>query len=347
MKKSFAFVLSCFALLLLVGCGPSKPVLHFYTWDEYIDPEVVEDFKKQYNCEVQIELLNTNEAMIDEVRRSNVHYDVILPTNYAVEIMRNEQLLQKLNPELLPNVFANSDKSMAANNGDPNFEYSVPYYAGITGLGCLVNKCDPLPDSWTVFNCEDQKYLKRLSLLADMRETIGAALITLGYDINTTDDQQLEEAKKLVISWKQNIAKFGEEDLTVDLRSGKNFIIHYYSGDIMRMHATDDDSIQFVIPKEGAILNIDNFVIPKDAQNVELAHHFINFMCDKKNATRNMEYTKFIVCVNGAEEGVSKETLDIPGFLLLKDVKDNPFVIKNLDEKTREKYTNIWNEIME
>ena len=343
MKKSFAFVLSCFALLLLVGCGPSKPVLYFYTWEDYIDPEVVKDFEKKFDCHVMLETVDSNEDMIAKIRTGSVHYDVIMPTTYAVEIMRDENLLQKLDTKKLPNVIDNSDKDMAEKNGDPNFEYAVPYYGGVTGLGCLVSECDPLPDSWTVYNCENQKYVKRVSLLDDMRETIGAALITLGYDNNTTDDQQLEEAKQLVISWKKNIAKFGVDDLKQDLNSGANFIIHGYGGDIMQMTA-EDSNIRFVIPKEGAIINIDNFVIPKNAQNVELAHAFINFMCDKTNASRNMEFTKYNVCVDGAEDGVSEETRAIPGFLLPEDVKAKLCVIKNLNEEETKKFTKIWDE---
>ena len=344
MKKSLAFFMSCFALLLLVGCGPAKPTLHFYTWEDYIDPAVVSDFEKQYNCQVMIETFDSNEDMIEKIRTGSVAYDVIMPTNYTVESMRDENLIQKLDPAKIPNVFQNVEKEMAEKNGDPNFEYSVPYYGGVTGLGCLVSECDPLPDSWTVFNCENQKYVKRISLLDDMRETIGIALLTLCYDINSTDDKQLEEAKQLVISWKKNIAKFGVDDLKQDLNSGANFIIHGYGGDIMQMTA-EDNNIRFVIPKEGAIINIDNFVIPSNAQNVELAHSFINFMCDKTNAARNMDFTKYNVCVDDAEEGVSEETRAIPGFLLSDEVKANLHTIKNLKEEDGKKFTKIWDEI--
>jgi len=344
MKKSLAFFISCFALFLLAGCGPSKPVLYFYTWEDYIDPAVVADFEAKYNCQVMLETFDSNEDMIAKIRTGSVHYDVILPTTYAAEIMRDEKLIQPLDPAQIPNVIQNADKVMAEKNGDPKFEYWVPYYGGVTGLGCLVSECDPLPDSWTVYNCENQKYVKRISLLDDMRETIGAALITLGYDNNSTDDQQLEEAKRLVISWKKNIAKFGVDDLKQDLGSGANFIIQGYGGDIMQMTA-EDNNIRFVVPKEGAIICFDNFVIPSNAQNVPLAHAFINFMCDKQIAAHNAEFTKYYVCVTGSEEGVSDATRAIPGFLLSDETKAKLRVTKNLNEEGTKKYTKIWDEI--
>lgn len=339
-----AFLVVGLTLTLTFGCRQSKPVLYFYTWEDYIDPDVVRDFEKQFNCTVYLDTFESNEDMLAKIRTGSVPYDVILPTTYTVEIMRDEQLIQKLDPALLPNVHQYADKALATKNGDPNFEYSVPYYGGITGLGVLVDQCDPLPDSWTVYNCENEKYVKRIALLDDMRETIGAALITLGYDVNTTDDAQLEEAKKLVVKWRANVAKFGVDDIKQDLNSGANYIIHGYGGDLMQMTA-DDPNIRFVIPKEGAIINIDNFVIPVNAKNVQLAYQFINFMCDPKNAGRNMDYTKFEVPIDGASDAVSEKTRAIPGFLIPDEVRDKVQVIKNLDEENLKKFTKIWDEI--
>ncbi|MDO4629980.1 MAG: spermidine/putrescine ABC transporter substrate-binding protein [Planctomycetia bacterium] len=354
MKKTFATFLTqsvmafvaVFALLLTLttGCGPAKPILYFYTWEDYIDPAVVADFEKEFNCQVIIETFESNEDMVAKIRTGSVHYDVILPTTYTVEIMRNEGLIQKLNPALIPNVIQNVDPIVAEKNGDVKFEYSVPYYEGITGLGCLVSECDPIPDSWTVFAGENEKYQKRIALLDDMRETIGAALMTLGYDINTTDDAQLEEAKNVVIAWRKNIAKFGVDDIKQDLNSGANYIIHGYGGDIMQMTA-EDDNIRFVIPKEGAIVNFDNFVVPTDATNPELAQKFINFMCAPENAGRNMEFTKYGVGVKGAMEYVSEATRTIPGFVVTDEVMAKTHVIKNLDEEGIKKFTQTWDEI--
>lgn len=339
-----AFFAIGLTLTLTSGCGRSKPVLYFYTWEDYIDPQVVADFEKQFNCTVHLDTFESNEDMLTKIRTGSVPYDVILPTTYTVEIMRDEQLIQKLDPSLLPNVHQYADKDLAAKNGDANFEYCVPYYGGITGLGVLVDQCDPLPDSWTVYGGENEKYVKRIALLDDMRETIGAALITLGYDINTTDDAQLEEAKKLVIQWRANIAKFGVDDIKQDLNSGANYIIHGYGGDIMQMTA-DDPNIRFVIPKEGAIICIDNFVIPANANDPKLAHQFINFMCDPKNAGRNMDYTKYEVPIAGAADAVSAETRAIPGFIVPEETRAKLQVTRNLDEEGVKKFTKIWDEI--
>lgn len=342
--RTLAAFMTFFALLLTLGCGPSSPVLYFYTWEDYIDPQVVADFEQQFNCKVIIETFESNEDMLAKIRTGSVHYDVILPTTYTVEIMRSEGLIQKLNPEKIPNVLQYVDSLVAQKNGDEKFEFSVPYYEGITGLGCMVSECDPIPDSWTVFNGENPKYQKRMALLDDMRETIGSALMTLGFDPNTTDDAQLQAAKELVVKWKANIAKFGVDDIKQDLNSGANYIIHGYGGDIMQMTA-EDSNIQFVIPKEGSIINFDNFVVPTDANNPELAQQFINFMCAPENAGRNMEFTKYGVPVKGAMEAVSEETKAIPGFVVSEEVMAKTHVINNLDADGIKKYTQIWDEI--
>lgn len=344
MARSLTVFLTVFTLMLTLGCGPSKPVLYFYTWEDYIDPQVVTEFEQKFNCTLHIDTFESNEDMLAKIRTGSVPYDVILPTTYTVEMMRAEGLIQKLDPALVPNVHANVDPIVAEKNGDAKFEYSVPYYEGITGLGCLVNECEPLPDSWTVYGCENQKYVKRIALLDDMRETIGAALITLGFNINTTDDAQLAQAKELIIQWKKNIAKFGVDDIKQDLNSGANYIIHGYGGDIMQMTA-EDSNIRFVIPKEGAIVNFDNFVVPSNAKNPKLAQEFINFMCAPENASRNMEYTKYVVPVKGAMDGVSEESKAIPGFVVTEEVLLKLQVINNLDEEGIKKYTKLWDEI--
>ncbi len=342
--RSFVVCFSMTALLLTLGCGPAKPTLYFYTWEDYIDPAVVKEFEEQNNCRVLIETFESNEDMLAKVRTGGVRYDVILPTTYIVDIMVRDGLLMKLDPEKISNAHKYLDKTTAEKNGDPNLEYRVPYYGGITGLGYLANECPEIPDSWGVYNGDIEKYRKRIALLDDMRETIGAALIYLGYDVNTTDDKQLEEAKQVVIKWRANLAKFGVDDVKQDLNSGANYIIHGYGGDILQMSA-EDNNIQFIVPKEGAIVNFDNFVIPANANNPELAQKFINFMCDPKNAGRNMEFTKYMVNIDGAMDAVSEETKKMPGFMITPDVLETLHVIQNLDEAGLKKYTKIWDEI--
>lgn len=349
--KPFAFAFrtltasfSLLALFLTLGCGPAKPTLYFYTWEDYIDPAVVTEFEQQNNCTVLIETFESNEDMLAKVRTGGVRYDVILPTTYIVDIMQRDGLLMKLDPKKIENAHNFLDPAIAEMNGDVNLEYRVPYYGGITGLGYIASECPQVPDSWGVYNGDIEKYHKRTALLDDMRETIGAALIYLGYDINTTDDAQLAEAKQVVIKWREYIAKFGVDDVKQDLNSGANYIIHGYGGDILQMSA-EDNNIQFVVPKEGAIVNYDNFVVPANANNPELAQKFINFMCDPKNAGRNMEFTKYMVNIAGAIDAVSEETKKMPGFDLSADTISKLHVIKNLDEEGTKKYTKIWDEI--
>ncbi|MDO4570396.1 MAG: spermidine/putrescine ABC transporter substrate-binding protein [Planctomycetia bacterium] len=333
------------ALVVLSGCSGenstgAKKVLHFYTWVDYIDPEVVEEFEERFQCEVKIDYFDSNEAMLAKIKSSNVGYDVILPTTYMVEVMKQEQLIQKLNPELVPNrKFI--DPVVAEKLGDPNCEYSVPYYEGFTGLGYNKKEVGDKAFSWRVF--EDAALARRVSLLDDMRESIGAALIVLGYDINTTDDAQLNEARDLLIQWKKNIAKFGVDDVKQGLDNGEFFVIHGYSGDILQ-YANENPNIQFAVPREGAIVSYDHFVISSASAEPELANEFINFMCLPENAARNIQTTFFNVPVPEAQKQVPEEMRALPGFMPSAEDIARAHVVRDLGADNK-KFSRVWDEV--
>lgn len=346
MKQSFSLSLVLGsvlgALAFLTGCGgDAKKELNFYTWADYIDEELVKEFEAANNCIVRISYFDSNEVALAKLRTSNVPYDVILPTSYTVGIMRRENLIQPLNPEWIPNAKASIDPKVAAATGDPDLKFSVPYYQGFTGIGYNAEKLGVVPDSWTVY--ANPQFARRLALLDDMRETIGAALMTLGFDPNTTDDAQLQAAKELLLKWKANIAKFGVDDVKQDLRSGAMFAIHGYGGDILQI-TLEDPNIRFALPKEGVLLSYDHFVVSAKSKEPELAHQFIDFMCRPENALRNIEATQYIVPVPAAIEQIPEELKTLPGFVVTEEEIQAAKQIRDLG-KDNEKYTKIWNEV--
>ena len=329
------------ALVLCAGCAEKKPVLRFYTWADYIDESLVREFEQANNCEVHISYYESNESMLAKLRTSNVQYDVLLPSTYAVEMLREEGLIQPLNHELIPNARKYVNPRIAAKVGDPQLEYSVPYYQGFTGIGYNSAKMVPPPDSWHIY--ENPEYARRMSLLDDMRATIGVALLTLGYDGNSVDDAELAEAKELVLKWKANIAKFGVDDVKQELRSDALYAIQGYAGDIFQI-SRDFPDVRFVVPKEGGILTYDHLVIPANAGNYELACKFVNMMCDPDNALKNIIETRYVVPIPEAIAKMPDDLKQIPSLLPTDEEIDKSCIHRDLGKDT-EKYTKIWNEI--
>ena len=351
LKVRWGLLAACASLCLCIGLlattagckqdgASTGKTLYFYTWADYIDPETVNAFEEKFQCRVQIDNFESNEAMLAKVKSSNSGYDVILPTTYMIEVMQRDGLIQKLDASKIPNV-KEIDPMVAKLTGDEKFEYSVPYYCGITGLGYNAEKLGTAPDSWRIY--ENEQFQGRMTLLEDYREVFASALLTLGYDINTTDDKQLAEARDLLIQWKKNIKKFGVDDVKQGLQNGEFFVVHGYSGDMLQF-TLEDENIQFAIPREGAVVSYDHFVIPSNAAAPELAHEFINFMCDPENARKNIEATQYLIPIPKAMASVSEDLKKSSIFRMTSEDFAKFSVIKDLGAENA-KYSKMWDEV--
>ena len=271
---------------ILAGCGPAKEELHIYTWSDYIAPEVIERFEKANNCKVIVDTFDSNEAMYAKLQAGSTGYDIIMPTSYQIPLMVKNKMVQKLDHAKLPNFKKNFDKGYVSATIDASFEYGVPYAVTYTGLAYRKDKVGDAPvDSWKVF---DTAALKgRMSLLSDMRETIGGALKFLGYSLNSTSAEEINKAVDVVIRWKKNIAKFDNEQYKTAVASGEWFVGHGYSSDVIQT-MLDNENVGFSLPKEGFTVACDEMVIASDSKKVELAHKFIDFCYDPEIAAVNM-----------------------------------------------------------
>jgi len=340
MKRAIACIFLP-ALIILASCGGGGPkVLHFYTWSDYIDEKSVERFEQENNCDVVMDYFDSNEAMYAKLKAGGGGYDLILPTSYMVNVMSGQGMLEKLNHAMIPNL-ANIDSDYRRFTADPEMQYSVPYMVGTTGIGYLKSKVPDFEASWRVFG--DSRYVKRMTLLNDMRETIGSALKALGYSINTTDDAELEAAKLLVLAWKRNIAKFESDQYKNGLVSGEFVISQGFSGDIMQVMEENSD-IEYVLPSEGTSIYVDEFAIPKGAKEVELAHRFINFLHDPEVAAANTTTVYFLCPNRPSYSKLSEEILGNPAIFIPQQLLEKCELIRDLGEDNA-KYTRIWDEI--
>lgn len=329
-----------FIAALLTACGKKAPTLHIYTWADYIKPELVTRFEKEFRCRVSIDTFDSNEAAYAKLKAGASGYDLITPSSYMVKLMWEQGMLQPLNRNLLPNI-VNVDSDYLKIALDKEMHHSVPYMLTNTGFAYLKSRAGDVEPSWSVFDRAD--LAGRMTMLNDMRETIGAALKYLGFSLNTRDERELAAARDVVIRWKKNLAKFENEQYKTGLASGEFIVVHGYNGDILQVMEENDD-IVFVAPREGISISCDDLVIPKDAKEVELAHAFINFLHDPAVAAENTEFIHFL-CPNSASYRLlSRETLDNPAIFLPPEIREKSEIIEDLGPDNA-KYVKVWDEI--
>jgi spermidine/putrescine transport system substrate-binding protein len=345
------------ATLLAPGCGkkeaaapagtagtpaPAGPTrdLHVYTWADYVKPELLARFEKEHNARVVIDTFDSNEAMYAKLKAGASGYDLITPSSYMVAIMNGQGLLQPFDHAKVPNI-RNIDPEYLKLALDPEMKVSVPYMLTNTGFAYLKSKMPNVDPSWAVFTRSEAK--GRATMLNDMRETIGAALKSLGHSLNTTDETQLAAARDVVLKWKRNLAKFENEQYKTGLASGEFLLVHAYNGDVLQVMPENPD-IAFAVPKEGTSMACDDFVIPKDAKNVDLAHAYVNFMHDPAAAAENTQQVQFL-CPNAPSYPMlPAEYRSNPAIFMDPAIRARSEVIRDLGADNA-KYTKIWDEI--
>lgn len=329
------------AAVLLAGCAKQEaPTLHVYTWADYVKPEVVARFEKEHGCKIVIDTFDSNESMYAKLKAGASGYDIVTPSSYQVAIMAEQGMLLDLDHALLPNV-KNVDAEYLTLAIDSAMAHSVPYMLTNTGIAYLKSKVtDPKP-TWAMLDRTDLK--GRMTMLNDMRETIGAALKFLGFSLNTTDDAQLAAARDVVIRWKKNLAKFENEQYKGGIASGEFLLVHGYSGDLLQAQSENED-IAFLAPAEGLSIACDDLVILKDSKRVKLAHEFINFLHEPAVAAENSEFISYL-CPNAAAYTLlPTEFMNNPAVRLSPEVRAKCEVIRDLGADNA-KYTKVWDEI--
>jgi spermidine/putrescine transport system substrate-binding protein len=326
--------------LLPAGCSRTVPQLNVYTWADYFKPELIQRFEKENGCRVVIDTFDSNEAMYAKLRAGGGGYDLITPSSYMVHIMQRQGLLQPLRPDLLPNT-AHIDPEYLKIALDPKMEHSVPYMLSVTGLAYLKSKVPDFQPTWAMLDRKD--LAGRMTMLDDMRETLGAALKFLGYSINSRNETELAAARDVVIRWKKNLAKFESEQYKTGLASGEFLLVHGYSGDILQVQAENGD-IAFAVPREGTSIACDDLVIPKDAADWELAHAFINFLCDPKVAAENTEFISYLAPNKDCYPLLPAELRANPAVFVPAEIRAKSEVIDDLGADNA-KYTKVWDQV--
>jgi len=278
------------APFVLVGPpAPAERVLSVFIWSGYLPTETVRRFERREGVRVNVDLYDSVEALLAKVQAGNIGYDVICPTNYAVEILREQKLLRPLDHSALPHL-PNVDPRFLDLEFDPGNRYTVPYFGGTCGIAYRRSRVGAV-DSWAAM--WDPRFKGRILMLDDPRETIGAALKRLGASVNTTDEWLLREAQRLLVEQKPLVRAYDSANFEDALLAGDVWLAQGWSGEFARVMDLDPD-IAYVIPREGSTTAIDSLAIPASALHPVLAHAFLDYVMEAEVAAeicRAMRYT--------------------------------------------------------
>ena len=352
MKRLLVFLFLFFiSLMLMLGCSVDKSkeisnnrenILSVYNWSTYIDPEVITKFEQEFDVKIKYDTYESNEDLYAKLKPGNPGYDVIFPSGDMVEIMIAEDLLEPLNLENIPNI-KHIDPKFIDPPFDPDNKYSLPYQWGTMGLGYNIKATGGKIDSWTA--AFDSKYKGRVALMEDVRATLGLVLIYLGYDPNTTNQEEIEKAKDYIIEHREAIAAFAPDTGQLLLDQGEVDIALEWSGDVFQVMEENPD-LRYVIPKEGSIVWTDNMAIAKGAPNKELAERFINFILDPEIGAQVSNFIKYGTPNKTAKERGLIEPEDLQDLAIYPppEVFKRLQYIKDVGEATV-KYDEAWTEI--
>ena len=303
--------------------------MHVYSWGDFLNPEVIERFEKEFHCKVVLDSYDSNEAMYAKLKAGASGYDIIFPSGYILEIMQEQQMVAVLDESRLPNLeFLDHDYLELVDAAD--YETGVPYAITFSGIAYRKDKTHGIPSSWSVFAMESLR--GRMTMLNDVREALGAALKYRGFSLNTTSEKEIQMAAEQLLEWKKNLAKFESEQYKNGIASAEYLVVQGYSGDIMQIRK-ENPEVGFLLPKEGSIFSCDYAAIPKDAPEMDLAHAFINFLLKPEVAAENMQYTYYRSPNKEAYLYLDKSLLESPALFPPNEFLENSEMIRNIGDK--------------
>ena len=356
MKKKMAITLAAASMAvlsaaLLTGCGKSESSpgggnkednkLNVSNWGEYIDMSVLEDFEAETGIKVNYQTFESNEALYGKLAGGAGGYDVIIPSDYMIGQLIEEDMLEPLNFDNIPN-FADIDPNLKNPEYDPENLYSVPYMWGLLGViynSAYIDPAEKDVETWDIL--WDEELSGDILMFNNSRDAIGIALKKLGYSYNTEDPAQVKEATNLLVEQKPLVQSYVMDEI-FDKLEGENALIGaYYYGDFLTMQENNPD-LAFALPREGTNLYVDAMCIPKGAENKENAEKFINFMCSTQAGLKNCEEIWYSSPLLSVREELDPETANDPYAYPTDDVYAKTESFACLSPEIRELYNSEW-----
>lgn len=335
--------------------GPQlADTLSVYNWADYIDQDMVAAYEEEYGVDIIYDEYSSNEDLLAKLQAGATGYDVIFPSDYMVAIMIDLDLLHKIDTGALSN-YGNLDPQFLNAPFDPGNEYCVPYYWGTTGIGYRAGHPffeENPPDSWAyVFDPEllEQYADGGINVLNDPRELTAAALIYLGYDPNTTNPDELNEARDLMLNAKPYWKTFNSEDYPSSLLVPDEVVLtHGWSGGVATAYyetydeETEDGNWYYAIPQEGAVKWLDNICIAAGTERYETALHFMNYLLEPEVAGTITNYVYYSSPNAAATEFIDEELLNDPSVYPPADVQEKLVWLTEVSEEALPLYDELW-----
>ena len=371
-KKVFAISMAGLtaASALLSGCGASGNTgasgtdsaasgsadggeLYVYNWGEYIDEDVISQFEEETGITVVYDLFETNEEMYPVIEAGAVNYDVVCPSDYMIQKMRENDLLAELNFDNIPNIAQIDPAYMEMSQAfDPENKYSVPYCWGTVGILYNTRLLDelgvPAPTKWA--DLWDERLSGEILMQDSVRDAFMVALKKDGYSMNSESRDELKQAKQELIDQKPLVQAYVIDQVRDKMIGGEAAVGVIYSGEMLYIQDEVaslglDYDLEYVIPEEGTNLWLDSWVIPKNAKNKENAEKWIDFMCRPEIAKANFEYITYPTPNKGAfellDEDMQNNKAVFPDIDSLKDSE----VYQYLGDDTDAIYNELWKEV--
>lgn len=260
--------------------APASKELNLYGWSDYVPQQLLDDFTAKYGIKVNYDTYSSNEEMLAKIQAGASGYDLIIPSDYTVDLMRKQDMLEPIDLTQIPN-FKNLDPRFTNRDYDPGNKYSIPYQWGTTALAYDKTKVPFEPKKWS--DLWDPRFKGKLVMLDDEREVTGMALQMLGLDKNSIDPAQLDQAKQKLVELKPNIVLFNSDDPETALITGEAVAGLVFNGNAALAKA-ENANIDYICPQEGCGLWFDNLAIPKGAPHKDAAMAFMNFLLEPKES---------------------------------------------------------------
>ncbi|HLF74734.1 MAG TPA: spermidine/putrescine ABC transporter substrate-binding protein [Anaerolineales bacterium] len=329
-------------------CGDKSNLageIFLYTWVEYIDPELKTQFEEECGVKVTETNFDSNETLLATLQAGGADYDIIVPSDYMVQIMVDEGMLMELDYSVISNI-KNMEPLNVNQYFDPEQKYTVPYFWGTSGFAVDTSIVTEYEASWKMMFDPNSPYCGKISMLDDERETIGAALMYLGYPINDTDPAHLEEAKNLLIEQSKCVKAYDSQTNDDLIISGETALAHIWTGDAILAGSPDAggrEGIVYVIPQEGCTIWQDNMAVPVNAPNAYTAMVLMNYLNFPEIAAQNAEWVGYGTPNKAAKEFIDPEMLANQGIYPPAEVEQHLQWIEDVGEAL-ELYDRIWTE---
>ena len=350
MKKKFIALAMSTCLLvssLLTGCGGGSETadngeLNVFIWTEYVSEAAIKAFEEESGVKVNVSTYSSNEDMLAKLKsETEGTYDVILPSDYAVEYLIAQDKLEALDMTKLPNI-SNIDSAYLDQSYDPGNQYSVPYEGGVCCIAVNTSMVDKEITSYA--DLFDESLANQLVVLDDYRAVIGMTARSMGYSLNETDPEVLAEIEEKLMTLKSNVKLYDSDSPKSALIAGDCSVGMVWSAEVA-LSMDENPDIQIVYPEDGAYVFLDNWCIPTGAKNMDNAYKFIDYMLSPEAAKANIEDFPYL-CPNTAalemmgEEYVNNTAKNVPG-----EVIEGGEFVKYLDTDTMAIYDEMWTKL--